>query len=211
MLNNSTIYKSFDLEQLNLLPSNWLEQIQKVANQSAIHTHLDGKHPTSREPEDTEGADVYVATGETIQKSLPWLHELYTTKLVPLASQVAGQSIIPSSELQSGININMLRGTGARYEWHVDTNPLTGLLFATTHEPNEGGELVFKVDEKRQITVNPKAGMLLFFDARAIPHTVLPLKVDKHRISVPMNYYLASEGESRASGLDDYLFSTPSN
>ena len=52
-----------------------------------------------------------------------------------------GQSVLTSDKTINGVNINVLQGIGSRYESHLDTNPLTGLLFATTHASEEGGQL----------------------------------------------------------------------
>ncbi len=43
-----------------------------------------------------------------------------------------------------GVVLNVQRGTAERFECHIDSNPLTGLLFCTDHPA--GGELVFAHD-----------------------------------------------------------------
>ena len=66
-----------------------------------------------------------------------------------------------------------------RFECHIDSNPLTGLLFCTDHLT--GGELVFAHDaeaadiaavERDCSVIRPHAGHLIFFDARRHPHYV---------------------------------------
>ena len=71
-----------------------------------------------------------------------------------------------------------------RFECHVDSNPLTGLLFCTDH--SAGGELVIAHDptaadvtsvERDCSVIRPHAGHLIFFDARHHPHYARPLAV----------------------------------
>lgn len=199
------IYKEFDLNQLGLLPDDWVQQVAKVANDQSIRTVLDGRSVTSREPSDIEPIEVYVVTGETIKNKLPWLYDLYRGELLKFASQIKNTKVVSSQDLQSGININLLRGKGSRYEWHVDSNPVTGLLFVTTHEVGDGGELIFKVQDEK-VTVHPKSGTFIVFDAREIPHTVTPLINSFQRISIPMNYYFSQVDQERPEDLTSYLY-----
>ena len=199
------IYHEFPLIELGLLPNNWVGQIWKTVNSYAILTQLDGQSSTSREPENSDILDVHVVTGDIIHKNLSWLADLYNKDLKFLASQTIGKTLFPSSDIKSGININVLKGCGARYEWHVDSNPLTGVLFVTTHRPDKGGELVFKLGTK-EVLVEPVAGKFIIFDARTIPHTVLPLNEQSERISIPMNYFYDLNNQQRPSDLDDYLY-----
>lgn len=205
MLPGKKVYQDFDLMTLNLLPQGWLEQIISVAEQHAQYTQLDGRSSTSREPEGIEPVEVFVVMGNIIQAALPWLYKLYQNELRDLASQAAGQLVYPSIDLPSAININVLRGKGSRYEWHVDSNPLTGILYVTTHDVDQGGELVFRCPTEQMI-VHPREGIFIAFDARELPHTVMPLKTNSIRISVPMNYYDSPESQIRPSDLDEYLY-----
>jgi len=205
MTSDSSLYHAFDLDALRLLPAGWVAQVMAVADQFAAFVHLEGDSPTSREPAGTAGSDYYVVTGDIIQAELPWLHHLYTTELAALASRAAHKAVQPSTQLKSGININVVRGVGARYEWHVDSNPLTGMLYVTTHTADDGGELVFRPAERDTI-VHPRSGLFIVFDARAIPHAVLPLKRDQVRLSIPMNYYDVGQAETRPPELDAYIY-----
>jgi len=208
-LNNqeSKVYKSFDLEQLGLLPRDWQKQVEDTVLNLAKLVHLDGKSSTSREPDDTEGCDCYILTGDIIQKELNWLYRLYTNELVELATAEAKTPMNYSNDVESSIVINSLRGVDARYEWHVDSNPLTGILYATTHKKGEGGELVFKTNSNL-IKVIPTAGKFILFDARDIPHCVFPLTVNLRRSSIPMNFYFQDQEliEDRPDDLNNYLF-----
>jgi hypothetical protein len=92
-----------------------------------------------------------------------------------------------------------------RFECHVDSNPLTGLLFCTDHQPGSG-ELVFAHDraaasvaevDKDCSVIQPHAGHLIFFDGRQYPHYARPLTDEADvRIVAVMNFYTESCPES---------------
>ncbi len=181
-------YAEFDLLKTDWLPHDWEEQVFSVSDEYSKLIYLDGKSSTSREPEDTEGVNYKIVLGGIIRQEIKWLYDLYSLHFLELASGVNQGQTLASSDIDSSININIISGIGARYEWHVDTNPLTGLFFVTTHSHEDGGQLLFRGVSGDKVVL-PKAGTLLLFDARKIPHTVLPLKKDINRLSIPMNYY----------------------
>jgi 2OG-Fe(II) oxygenase superfamily len=205
MFDKSNTYASFNLIKLGLLPDNWVAQITQVAENNSYFVKLDGKSSTSREPEDTDGAEVFVVEGDVIAEKLNWLHKLYQNDFLDFANKNFNGLYDFAENLKSGTNINLLKGKNARYEWHVDSNPLTGVLFVTTHKENEGGELVFKLPNET-LTVYPKSGILILFDAREIPHTVLPLQKEGIRISVPLNFYNRGQAQIRPDDLDTYIY-----
>jgi len=97
----------------------------------------------------------------------------------------------------------------------VDSNPLTGLLFCTDHQA--GGELVFAHDataagvysvERDCSVIRPRAGHLIFFDARRHPHYARPLAAASDmRIVAVMNFYTESCPEStRPRELNKHLY-----
>ena len=104
-----------------------------------------------------------------------------------------------------------------RFECHVDSNPLTGLLFGTDHPAGAGGELVFAHDpaaadvdavERDCSVIRPHAGHLIFFDGRHHPHYARPLISESDmRIVAVMNFYTESCPEStRPPELNRHLF-----
>ena len=104
-----------------------------------------------------------------------------------------------------------------RFECHVDSNPLTGLLFCTDHLTGAGGELVFAHDptaadidavERDCSVIRPQAGHLIFFDGREHPHYARPLLSRSDvRIVAVMNFYTESFPEStRPQELNHHLF-----
>jgi len=104
-----------------------------------------------------------------------------------------------------------------RFECHIDSNPLTGLLFCTDQLAGAGGELVFAHDpaaadlgavERDCSVIRPHAGHLIFFDGRRHPHYTRPLTSESDvRIVAVMNFYTESCPEStRPSELNRHLF-----
>ena len=103
-----------------------------------------------------------------------------------------------------------------RYETHVDSNPLEGLLYVTSHPEGAGGELVVgNVLNARGVEavdvdctrIFPVAGQLLFFDARKHSHYVGRLLDEAAvRVVVAMNFYTSTCPESaRPKDLDRHL------
>lgn len=201
----------FDLRPL--LPLDWAKQICDFIESYGEPGYLDGTSVTSRQDEfDMIGdGSVIIGVGNVISLEIPWLFELYRTTILELANDLGTGRYKASDDLRSAININVLPA-GAQYEWHVDSNPLTALLFVTEHPPGTGGELVFRPDplvrstEDWELTITPRTGDLLLFDARESAHTVLPVREPRRRISVPMNYYLTEIACARPVDLDRYLY-----
>lgn len=205
MFDKTNTYASFDLNNIGLLPANWVEQVVETANQASYLVHLDGQSTTSREPENSPGADIYTVDGNTIYSAMKWLYDLYCNELLSLAREHFHKQYVPDTNVLSSLTINYLKGVGARYEWHVDSNPLTGLLFVTTHDCGEGGDLVFKLDNEL-ISIYPKSGTFILFDARKIEHCVAPLKHPSFRLSIAMNYFIEGVEKERPTDLDSYIY-----
>ena len=104
-----------------------------------------------------------------------------------------------------------------RFECHVDSNPLTGLLFCSDHYAGAGGELVFAHDatatsaadvDQSCSVLRPQSGHLVFFDGRHHPHYARPLTAASDvRIVAVMNYYTSSFPEStRPRELNRHLY-----
>ena len=63
-----------------------------------------------------------------------------------MAVRTVAEPVRPAADERYGVILNVQRGTKMRFECHVDSNPLTGLLFLTDHAEGAGGELVFAHD-----------------------------------------------------------------
>jgi hypothetical protein len=185
--------------------SGWDTILRKVCDENSFERTFNPAAPTARE--ENIGAPIRsrVVEGLVIQERLPWLVALYSGAFLDIAARATGRTVITSPLCISAININIIAGRGGRLERHVDTNHLTGLLFANDLDESHGGRLVID-DQTSRIKINPKCGKLLLFDGREAPHYVEPLAEDVSRITVVMNYYYADEPILRPADLDQYLY-----
>lgn len=195
-----------DLLSLNCLPPDWINQIEALALKRAIYKTLNGASITSRESQDARPATVGVVTGDAIWEEMRWLYDLYAGPLLEWACRLAPQRLAIAADKTSSVNINVLAGINSRYERHVDTNPVTGLLFASNLSARDGGGLVFDHASGFSDVIYPRCGLFLAFDATATPHYVAPLRKDKQRISIPMNYYVHGAQQFRPKDLNTYLY-----
>lgn len=190
----------------DLLPPGWQEDITTRAPMLAKRVDVDGKGPGSLEEEDTAGLHYWVVTGDVIKVEFPYLWDLYAGEFLNQVNDaVAPLRCKVSQFMTSAININVVKGRGARYENHLDSHPFTALLYVTPPDTAGGGALRVEVDGgKRRHWF--RAGTFLIFDGSRIPHAVEPLQRDDDlRISVPMNYPM-EDYQERASGLDAHMY-----
>ena len=152
-----------------------------------------------------------------VRRRLPWLYESYHGSFLELAREAFAEPVMTALDERYSVVLNVQRGTAMRFECHVDSNPLTGLLFGTDHHAGAGGELVFAHDpaaasisavEQACSVIRPRAGHLIFFDGRTNPHYVRPLTSESElRVVAVMNFYTASCPEStRPPELNRHLF-----
>ena len=196
---------SFDLTALGLLPPHWIEDTLRLADESALFVHLDGNTPTSLEPYATKGTDYEVVPGDVIRNRLGWLYDLYAGELIHLAAEATGMELVVSENVRYGVNINRLTGLGARYERHIDSNPVTGILFVTSLSADEGGELMLSLPDE-ELRIPPVSGHFLVFLAGEVPHAVAPLRRATVRVSIPMSYFRRGEAQFDDPSLEEYLF-----
>jgi hypothetical protein len=193
------------------LPAGWSRDILECCWTHQEMRYLSGDSVTSRQRELGSAAEfvVGVVQGKVVASELPWLVDFYQGQVLDLANSLCMGAFLCSDDVRSSVNINLVP-PGSGYEWHVDTNPLTGLLFVTDHL--EGGELVFRPDpvirpdEWWELVVRPRSGDLLLFDAREAAHHVRPVFGPAERVSVPMNFYFTDPGPVRPLDLDEYLY-----
>jgi len=153
---------------------------------------------------------------DMVQLRLPWLYKLYRNEFLELAELACGKTIKAALDDRYGIVLNVQQGNTMRFECHVDSNPVTGLLFFTDH-PVGGGELVAAHDpgavgvdalEKDGAVVRPQAGQLIFFDGKTHPHYARALRdAADMRVVAVMNFYTEDCPEStRPADLNRHLF-----
>jgi hypothetical protein len=207
-------WTTFDLT--SRLPGDWQQGIAAVAA-GADFREFPRTPILSRESAQVR----YVRRGRVhageVRRKLPWLYRSYRGYFLELARAVSAEAVTPAHDDRYGIVVNVQHGTSMRFECHVDSNPLTGLLFCTDQLAGTGGELVFAHDPdaagidsvQRDCTaIRPHAGHLIFFDGRDHPHYARPLLSGSDtRIVVVMNFYTESCPEStRPAGLNRHLF-----
>lgn len=204
-------------EVSNLLPENWRQQVIDVANKHTVYRDLPKTPLTSREDSSVISLSRGRVSGEVVYGELPWLFEAYHSFFLSLASRFTSQMVYCAKDIRYGVVLNVAKGNHMRFECHVDSNPLEGLLFCTDHPPGAGGELIVsnnkeavgisKVNEDCS-TIYPISGQLVFFDAREYPHYVKPLQdKDSMRVVAAMNYYTDScQENTRPQEINRYLF-----
>jgi hypothetical protein len=198
------------------LPLNWQREISAVAVDADFREFPRTPVLTREAPEVP-----YIARGrvhaDQVRERLPWLHAAYRGEFLALAQQACPERVVASRDDRYGMVLNVQLGTAMRFECHVDSNPLTGLLFCTDHAA--GGELVVSHDsaaasvaavERNCSVIRPHAGHLIFFDARNHPHYARPLtEASSARVVAVMNFYTESCPEStRPPELNKHLYGT---
>lgn len=196
-------WTTFDVTEM--LPQQWQQAVLAVAA-----TSDDQDFPVtpviSREAADVDHVTRGRVHAGQVAQELPWLRELYLNGFRELGKRATIDEVHPAMDERYRAVLNVQRGMRMRFECHVDSNPLTGLLFCTDQGPGAGGELVFGHDEaarsladvERSCSVlRPQAGHLIFFDGRCCPHYVRPLRSDNDiRVVAVMNYYTPACPES---------------
>jgi hypothetical protein len=195
-------WKTFDVT--NRLPEGWRLHVRK-AGAGADFREFPCTPILSREAGQVASISRGRVHAEQVREGLPWLYRFYRGYFLQLAQEACAEPVTPAHDDRYGVVLNVQQGSGMRFECHVDSNPLTGLLFCTDHQP-DSGELVFAHDrdaasvaevDKDCSVIRPYAGHLIFFDGRLYPHYARPLTDEADvRIVAVMNFYTESCPES---------------
>ncbi len=187
------------------LPGEWQRDIARVAA-GADFREFPRTPILSREAPEVRHITRGRVSADQVRQKLPWLYRSYRGHFLDLARAACEEAVMPASDDRYGIVLNVQRGTTMRFEFHVDSNPMTGLLFCTDHGLGDGGELVFAHDpdaagigsaDRDCTVIRPHAGHLIFFDGRCHPHYARPLRSGSDtRLVAVMNYYTESCPES---------------
>ena len=121
------------------LPPGWEHEIRAVA-EAADFRKFPRTPVLSREAPDVRSIPRGRVHADQVGLRLPWLKQSYRGAFLALARQVCAEPVMAARDNRYGIVLNVQRGTTMRFECHIDSNPLTGLLFCTDHRA--GGELV---------------------------------------------------------------------
>jgi hypothetical protein len=207
-------WTTFDVN--GLLPPGWQQDVTAAVAAADYRPFL--RTPViSREAENVQTIRRGRLHANQVADRLPWLRELYRSSFLELGQSVVGETVVTAHDDRYGVVLNCQRGRHMRFECHVDSNPVTGLLFCTDHDLHEGGELVFAHDrqarsreevERSCSVLRAQSGHLIFFDGREHPHYVRPLAAAAGlRIVAVMNYYTASAPETtRPQELNQHLY-----
>ena len=196
------------------LPPTWQAEVCRVAA-DADFRQFPRTPVLSREAAEIPHINRGRVHSDQVKDRLPWLFQAYRGDFLALAGQVHGGRVAAACDDRYGVVLNVQQATTMRFECHVDSNPLTGLLFCTDH--SSGGELVVAHDptagdvatvERNCSVIRPHAGHLIYFDAREHPHYARPLTtVSSTRIVAVMNFYTESCPEAtRPPELNRHLY-----
>ena len=202
----------FDLN--DWLPASWQQDVHAAAMTAEIR-EFPRTPVLSRESLEVRHVTRGRVHAHHVRDQLSWLYKAYRNEFLDLAAEVSAERVSAAQDERYGVVLNVQQGTGMRFECHVDSNPLTGLLFCTDHAV--GGELVVAHDpraegltavERNCSVIRPHAGQLIFFDARRYPHYARLLTAESDtRIVAVMNYYTESCPESsRPRELNGHLY-----
>jgi hypothetical protein len=207
-------WRSYDLA--SALPAHWQRSILDLVGRELKTKMISPGSITSRERSQEIELPTHIVESVKVARDLPWLQNLYNGLFRDLAQRLTQERVYAANRAHHGARIQVQRGSDERYECHVDTCPITGLLYVTDHPPGAGGELVVansgdvkgQEEVDRDATrIHPVAGHLIFLDARSHTHYVAPLKdPDAIRVVVPMTFFTPSCSEGmRPSDLDRHL------
>jgi hypothetical protein len=211
-MNSRFHWTTYDLT--DWLPPGWQEDVLTAAA-DAEQRGFPRTPVISREAPDVQQIARGRVHADQVRYHLPWLYKAYRNELLGYAREVSREQVNAARDERYGIVLNVQSGTNMRFECHVDSNPLTGLLFCTDHL--SGGELVVSRDTAAEGTdavdqnctvITPRAGQLIFFDARQYPHYARSLTADSEtRVVAVMNFYTESCPEStRPHELNRHLY-----
>jgi hypothetical protein len=208
------VWHTVDLR--SMLPPGWQQQALDVVRRCAKRNLITPTSVTSRERYRSSSIPTSIVDGTVVHRELPWLAKIYLDVARETAQKLCAEPVTTAHDIRAGLNLHIQRGRSERYECHVDSSPLTGLLYVTDHPRGTGGELVVAnrgdvgtvEDVDADAThIYPVSGHLLVFDARRHSHYVAPLHdPGAIRVVAPMTFFTPSCPESaRPADLDGHL------
>ncbi len=206
--------KYSEMDVTGLLPGGWQKDIDAVV-EAAVFRAFPRTPILSREAPDVTHIERGRVEADAVMQRLPWLYKLYRTEFLERAARACGEPVDAALDDRYGVVLNVQRGNTMRFECHVDSNPVTGLLFLSGHPA--GGELVVSHDpdaigvdglERHCAAIRPQAGQIIFFDGKTHPHYARKLLGESDvRVVAVMNFYTRSCPEStRPAELNRHRF-----
>jgi hypothetical protein len=203
---------TFDVS--GLLPPHWQQEII-VVGAAADFRDFPRTPGLTREAPAVRSISRGRVHADQVRRQLPWLYSLYHGHFLDLINGAWDEPVMTAADDRYGVVLNVQCGPSMRFECHVDSNPLSGVLFCSDHRA--GGELVVAHDraaadlesiERDCSIIRPHAGHLLFFDGRDHPHYARTLLSETDvRVLAVMNYYTESCPESgRPRSLNHHLY-----
>ncbi len=216
LLDKSLTFDWTEFDISDQLPEGWQHDVAAAAAEAECR-EFPRTPVLSREARDVEHISRGRVHAAQVRQFLPWLYQFYGENVLRLAASARTEAVIPASDERYGVVLNIQYGTRMRFESHIDSNPLTGLLFLTDHPRGAGGDLVFAYEEdaysveaieRNCWVIHPRAGLLIFFDGRRHAHYARPLRSESGvRAVAVMNFYTETSPESmRPPQLNRHLY-----
>src|SRR5271166_836431 len=124
-------WTGFDVDEM--LPARWRQDVEAVA--AAADFRAFPRTPgLSREADHVQCVARGRVHANDVKDRLGWLYELYRADFRELARRARGESVAPARDDRYGVVLNVQQGPTMRFECHVDSKPLTGLLFCSDHD-----------------------------------------------------------------------------
>jgi hypothetical protein len=115
----------FSLDVQSMLPTGFLGEVVRAATDYGKQAILQGGAPSSLE-ESSVVLHYTLLDGVAVAEKLSWLDDLYCGALLKFASESFGVELVRSPSMRNGVNVNILKHAGARYERsYLHTRPKT--------------------------------------------------------------------------------------
>jgi hypothetical protein len=198
----------------NELGRDWQDQIIQVGQLESVSKDL-GRFPDITREDVECPIMLNRLEGDKTKALLPRFHSFFGGLGQELAREIDPCAVITQDQRKIGV-LNIQFSAHQRMVCHVDSNPITVLVFVTTHLAGEGALVVanFKglaspaeVDEDCTV-IQPVAGDVIVFNAQEHSHYSQPISPASLRVVALANYYTDGSPESqRPSELDAFRFS----
>lgn len=173
-----------------------------------------------------------VIDGGQIKDHLPDIWNLYAGRVLRTVERAAATTLEPLSNLNAGVNVNIMQPGRSSYRWHYDRTRYTSILYLNDVE---GGQtelypnyriLLDARDELglqrtldrliqfpplirligNRVQVAPQTGRLVTMRADRCWHSVSAVGGDRERINIILAYDLPGAVFPTEAGLDSYLY-----